>query len=204
MDWVPPGKDCGLCGAQSCTAFCALLAAGAKKLRDCPFYEKENTENILKRSTHAGSDFLDLSYDFVLHPFPGEPSTRKDIVPFRPDLVELWQIQRGDLLIGRPAGAGCPITHALRVTGADPVTGIISCHVVSPIEARTGEPLDIRAYHVHAFEGIAEVYGREPTFGLRQRFLPGFCLMGLSHTGVVNMIIITEDGIRVRVEGIGL
>lgn len=158
----------------------------------------------MQKSLYSGFDLLGLSYDFVLHPFPGEPSTRKDIVPFRPDLVEKWNIKAGDLLIGRPAGAGCPINHALRVTAADPVSGIISCHVTSPIEARNEDVMDVKAYHVHAFEGIAEVVSREPTFGLRQRFLPGYCLMGLSHTGVVNTIIMTADGLRVRVEGISL
>ena len=201
MEWIPPGKDCGLCGATSCTAFTQLLAEGAKKHQDCPFY-RENSG--VQKSSYSGYDLLGLPYDFVLHPFPGEPSTRKDIVPFRPDLVEKWEIRQGDLLIGRPAGAGCPINHALRVTAADPVSGIISCHVTSTIEARNEDVRDIRAYHVHAFEGIAEIVSREPTFGLRQRFQPGYCLMGLSHTGVVNTIIMTADGLRVRVEGISL
>lgn len=201
MGWIPPGKDCGLCGAASCTAFSELLARGAKRHQDCPFYQESSG---VQKSLYSGFDLLGLSYDFVLHPFPGEPSTRKDIVPFRPDLVEKWNIKAGDLLIGRPAGAGCPINHALRVTAADPVSGIISCHVTSPIEARNEDVMDVKAYHVHAFEGIAEVVSREPTFGLRQRFLPGYCLMGLSHTGVINTIIMTADGLRVRVEGISL
>ncbi|MBR1368759.1 Fe-S cluster protein [Methanocalculus chunghsingensis] len=201
MAWKPPGKDCGLCGAKTCMAFSALLAAGAKRQTDCPFYGEEKQQ---VSSGYSGVDLLGIEYDFVLHPFPGEPSTRKDVVPFRPDLVERWEIQRGDLVIGRPAGAGCPITHALRVTAADPVSGIISCHVTTPLEARSEDVKDIRAYHVHAFEGIAETVRREPAFGKRQRFLPGFCMMGLSHTGVVNMVIMEKDGLHVRVEGIGL
>lgn len=201
MAWRPPGKDCGLCGAASCTAFTALLTAGAKSLWDCPFYQETEKR---KDSSYSGVDTLGLTYDFVIHPFPGEPSTRKDIIPFRPDIVEKWEIKAGDLVIGRPAGAGCPITHALRVTAADPVSGIISCHVTSPLEARNEDVLDIKAYHVHAFEGIAEVVNREPTFGMKQRFQPGYCLMGLSHLGVVNMVISTSNGVRVRVEGITL
>lgn len=201
MTWRPPGKDCGLCGAASCTAFTALVAAGAKSVRDCPFYQETERR---KDSSYSGVDILGLTYDFVIHPFPGEPSTRKDIIPFRSDLVEKWEIKAGDLVIGRPAGAGCPITHALRVTAADPVSGIISCHVTSPLEARNEDVLDIKAYHVHAFEGIAETVNHEPTFGMKQRFQPGYCLMGLSHLGVVNMVISTSDGVRVRVEGITL
>ncbi len=204
MTWTPPGKDCGLCGADSCIAFSSLVAAGAKKLVECPFYEEERKKRYISKTDRNTADLLGHSFYFILHPFPGEISTRKDVVPFRADLVEKWEIKTGDLVIGRPAGAGCPITHALRVTAADPVSGIISCHVTSPIEAREEEYLDIVAYHVHAFEGIAEVIGREPTFGLKQRFQPGYCLMGISHTGVVNMVIMTDDGLRVRVEGIGL
>jgi hypothetical protein len=42
----------------------------------------------------------------------------------------------------------------------------------------------------------------EPVFGRRQRFLPGFCMMNLGHTGVVNFVAEDKSGVHVRVEDI--
>ena len=135
-------------------------------------------------------------------PFPGEPSARKYIVPFRADLVERWDIKRGDLVIGRPAGPGCPVYHALRVLSANQISGVLECHTVGPLVARQEDAHDLVAYHVHAFEGIAKVFLREPTLGIRQRFLPGYCMLDLSHTAVVNMVLHKREGIHVRLEDI--
>jgi uncharacterized Fe-S cluster-containing protein len=199
--WVPPGKDCGACGASSCEEFLSLLATGAKSTADCPYYS-EVEGGGRAASSYSGRDILGNRYDFVLHAFPKEPSARKFIVPFRPDLVERWEIRPGDLVTGRPAGPGCPVYHALRVLSANPVTGVLECHTVGPLVARREQAHDIQAYHVHAFEGIAEVLDRPPILGARQRFLPGYCMMDLSHTAVVNMVLKTKDGIHVRLEDI--
>ena len=164
-----------------------------------PIYSKENIvsqENILSREniaiqarniTYSGIDVVGKEYDFVLLPFPEEPSARKFIVPFRADLVELWGIKKGDLVTGRPAGPGCPVYHALRVLSANPVTGVIECHTVGPMAARKEDAHDVQAYHVHAFEGIASTIKKPPVFGTRQYFLPGNCMIGLAHTALVNM-----------------
>jgi uncharacterized Fe-S cluster-containing protein len=152
----------------------------------------------------SGADVVGNIYDFVLTALPGEPSARKSIVPFRPDLVEDWAIRPGEIVTGRPAGPGCPVYHALRVLSANPVTGVLECHSVGPLAARqAGDNVhDIQAYHVHAFEGIAVVISRPPAFGTRQRFLPGYCMMDLSHTAVVNMVLKKKAGIHVRLEDI--
>jgi hypothetical protein len=39
---------------------------------------------------------------------------------------------------------------------------------------------------------------------MRQRFLPGYCMMNLAHTGVVNMVLAKSAGLHVRVEDIRL
>ena len=46
-----------------------------------------------RTATYSGIDVTGKKYDFVLLSFPGEPSARKFIVPFRADLVELWGIK---------------------------------------------------------------------------------------------------------------
>ena len=203
MAWVPPGKDCGACGLPSCEDFTKAVKKKKKTNHDCTFYSLEQP-GPRDKTEYSGTDVTGAKYDFVLRAFPGEPSARKFIVPFRADLVEKWAIKKGDLVTGRPAGPGCPIYHVLRVLSANPITGVLECHTVGPLEARkeTGAVHDVQAYHVHAFEGIAETVIRPPTLGLRQRFLPGYCMIDLSHTALVNMVLKKKEGVHVRVEDI--
>jgi len=123
--WSPPGKNCGACGSHTCLDFTERLEEGSADLDLCPFYSSENiigqdnimilknSEILARTATYSGIDVTGKEYDFVLLPFPDEPSARKFIVPFRADLVELWGIKKGDLVIGRPAGPGCPLYDAL-------------------------------------------------------------------------------------------
>ncbi len=205
MAWQPPGKDCGACGAPTCEAFIALVREGEKDLLDCVFYSTDLAPSRFESETrHTGRDILGTEYDFILEPLPGEVSARKIILPFRPDLVEKWGIVPGDIVVGRPAGAGCPVQHVLSVIRANPVTGLLTCLVVGPRASRGGEFKEIEAYHIVGFEGISRTVRREPTFGMRQRFLPGSCMMNLAHTGVVNMVLAQSSGLHVRVENIRL
>ncbi|MGB4579796.1 MAG: (Fe-S)-binding protein [Methanoculleus sp.] len=205
MAWTPPGKDCGACGAPTCEAFLTLVQEGEKELPDCIYY---STETPLPRfegeACHTGRDILGMEYDFILDPLPGEISARKIVLPFRPDLVEAWEIVPGDIVVGRPTGAGCPVQHVLSVTHANPVSGLLTCQVVGPQASRGGGFKEIEAYHIIGFEGISRTVRREPIFGMRQRFLPGYCMMNLAHTGVVNMILAKESGLHVRVEDVRL
>ncbi len=203
MGWTPPGRNCGACGSASCTEFTARVAAGGKTGNDCPFYPLTETR-VRDQADYSGTDVLGNQYDFVLGSLPGEPSARKFVVPFRADLVERWDIRPGEIVTGRPAGPGCPVYHALKVLSANPVTGVLGCHTVGPLAARTGgvKVHDVQAYHVHAFEGIARSIARPPVLGTRQRFLPGYCMMDLSHTAVVNMVLAKEYGSHVRLEDI--
>ncbi len=212
--WNPPGKDCGACGSQTCSDFVSRLEAGLIEIDMCPFYSIEKTvypEKIANREkislqvrnpTFSGTDVTGKEYDFVLLPFPNEPSARKFIVPFRADLVEKWDIKKGDLVTGRPAGPGCPVYHALRVLSTNPITGVIECHTVGPMAARKEDAHDVQAYHVHAFEGIASTVKKPPIFGTRQYFLPGNCMIGLAHTALVNMCFQKPSGLHVRLEDI--
>jgi len=201
MAWEPPGRDCGACGLPRCSDFVAAVKKKTKANEDCTFFS-ECSADKKTGTTYSGTDVTGAKYDFIIRAFPGEPSARKFIVPFRADLVEKWDIRKGDLVTGRPAGPGCPLYHALRVLSANPVTGVLECHTVGPLEARREKAHDVQAYHVHAFEGIAETVIRPPTLGLRQRFLPGYCMIDLAHTALVNMVLNKKDGLHVRVEDI--
>ena len=203
MAWVPPGKDCGACGLPNCDDFVRAVKKKKKTNEDCTFFAIE-PPGPRDKTDYSGTDVTGAKYDFIIRAFPGEPSARKFVVPFRADLVEKWDIQKGHLVLGRPAGPGCPLYHALRVLSANPITGVLECHTVGPLEARKekGPVHDVQAYHVHAFEGIAETVIRPPTLGLRQRFLPGYCMIDLAHTALVNMVLKKKDGVHVRVEDI--
>ena len=185
----------------TCKEFVNAVKKGKKTETDCPFYTVEQC-SYKEPARYSGTDVTGAQYDFVIRAFPGEPSARKFIVPFRADLVEKWNIRPGALVTGRPAGPGCPLYHALRVLSANPVTGVLECHTVGPLAARKEKSFDVQAYHVHAFEGIAETVLRPPTLGRRQRFLPGFCMMDLAHTALVNMVLKKKEGVHVRVEDI--
>ena len=175
---------------------------GEKTQKDCPFSESTAGNISVAEGNYSGTDVCGRPYDFVIGPFAREPSARKIILPFRADLVERWEIVRGDIVLGRPMGQGCPVQHVLRVIDANPVTGVLTCHTVGPRAAREGKVKDVQAYHVVGFEGIAKVIARPPEFGFRQCFLPSFCMMQVAHTGVVNLVLAQSAGLHVRVEDI--
>ncbi|MFA6226113.1 MAG: (Fe-S)-binding protein [Methanoregula sp.] len=200
--WQPPGKDCGACGAKCCNDFLVMMGQGTKSPVDCPYYGTSTPTGVAGIPSRTGIDVCGRAYDFIIGPLAGEPSARKIILPFRADLVERWEIVKGDIVIGRPMGQGCPVQHVLRVLEANPVTGVLTCHTVGPHEARQCGGKDVQAYHVIGFEGIAEVVKRPPEFGFRQFFLPSFCMMQVAHTGVVNMVLEKSTGLQVRIEDI--
>lgn len=196
-------RDCGACGFPSCQAFDEAVTGGIRNRGDCPFPDRT--------ATHPGDgtaggfyDILGTPYDFILEPLPGEISARKMVLPFRPDQVERMAIGPGDIVVGRPMGAGCPVQHVLRVLSASQVSGLLVCHVVGPAFSRNKAVKDVEAYHMIGFEGLAAVVGQEPVIGRRMRFLPRACMMQMAHTGVVNQLLSTSAGLRIRVEDIRL
>lgn len=202
--WHPPGKNCGLCGNDSCREFLHSVINAEKSYGDCPFYIKEQAEvsGQMREASYSNKDILNHPYDFILVPIPGEISARKIVLPFRGDLVEKMDIKKGDYVLGRPMGAGCPIPHVLQVIEADPVTGLLSTWVVGPRISREKEIKDVKAYHMIGFDGVADQIKKEPIVGCRVTFLPGCCMMNLNHTGLVNMALQKSYGLQIRVEDI--
>lgn len=204
MNWMPPGLDCGQCGEKTCEDLSKKIESNAKIKNICPYYHEEiEIVDEVTKTNYTGLDVLGKEYDFILRSFPGEISARKIILPFRPDLVEKWKIKSGDLVLGRPMGAGCPVQHVIKVTTAEYNTGLITGHVVGPKEIRNGHKyFDFGAYHMIGFEGIATEIKVEPSFGNRVTFLPGFCMMNVAHTGLINFVAKYSDRIEVRIENI--
>lgn len=202
--WSPPGKNCGSCGSKTCNDFEMRLKEGRARYTDCPFYKKDDDISILatQGATYTGVDVTGQPYDFIISPLPGEPSARKIVLPFRPDMTEKMNIVPGDIVLGRPAGAGCPVQHVIRVISADYVTGVITGHVVGPQYSRNADVKDVKEYHMLGFEGIASEKSKEPEFGRRHYFLPGSCMMHRAHTGLISMVIEKPYGTQIRIEDI--
>lgn len=200
--WKPPGKNCGLCGARDCDDFLRSVSNQEKEFSDCPFFSEAEPRGRALEAIHAEHDILGNNYDFILSPLPGEVSARKIVLPFRGDLVEKMEIQAGDLVVGRPMGAGCPIPHVLKVQKAEIITGLLYTWVVGPKFSREREVKDVVAYHMIGFEGVADYCAKPPAIGCRTTFLPGFCMMNLNHTGLVNMVLAKQYGWHVRIEDI--
>ncbi len=203
--WLPPSKNCGMCGESTCKNFLRMVRARQKTYSDCPYYDEQRAGQKHESPTEAvypGRDILGHAYDFVLNPLPGEISARKIVLPFRSDMVEKMDIKKGDCVLGRPMGSGCPIPHVLQVIKAELVTGLLYTWVVGPKYSREQEVKDVIAYHMIGFEGIAGMIRHEPSFGCRVTFMPGFCMMSLNHTGLVNMVLEKSSGLHVRLEDI--
>jgi uncharacterized Fe-S cluster-containing protein len=205
MVWEPPGNDCGACGSRTCREFIGYAQTGKKDLKDCPYYRNPGAgrETVPAPSAWSGKDLSGFDYDFVLEPFPGEPSARKHVLPFRTELTEKWGIQPGDIVMGRPVEPSCPIHHILRVLRTDPVTGIITGYAVGPHAARQGAKVhDLHAYREIAMEGMVQAVKHEPLLGYRMRFLPANCMRQMVHSGVVMMALRKSAGMHVRIEEI--
>ena len=209
-EWSPPDKNCGACGHKTCDDMMIAIKGGTADQEACPFFNSLGVYAAIKDSVsdmdllhrYSGSDVVGQKYSFVVQPLPGEPSARKIVLPFRPDLVEKWDIVRGDIVVGRPAGAGCPVQHVIRILDADKDTGVMTGHVVGPSYSRNREVKDVKAYHMLGFEGKALPITEEPQFGKRFSFLPGLCMMNRAHTGLVNMVIKKPWGLHIRIEDI--
>lgn len=192
-------KNCGLCGEKSCADFRQSIADGKKKLADCPF-NKDNISN--KVNNNENLDFHNNIYDFLLKPIGNEPSARKIIRPFRTDLIEKLDIKVGDIVIARPMGAGCPVTHVLKVYEIDDLAGLLYTWVVGPQYSRGKGTKDIKAYSMVGFEGVADNIINYPKVGKTAGFMPNFCMLRLTHYGLVNKVLNTSEGLVVRIEDI--
>ena len=192
-----PNKNCGMCGFESCELFAEEAERDSALLKRCIYLK----EAKIARVEYAPKDIIGMEYDFILMPTPNEKSCRELILPFNPFLSRELDIKKGDIIVGRPMGQGCPVQHVMEVIDADKF-GVITIWVVGPQYSRDGEFKEVGPYNVIGFEGLARAVKREPVFGHRQRFLPGYCMMNLGHTGLVNFVNKTKDRIFVRLEDI--
>lgn len=199
-----PGKDCGLCGVKTCREFAEMIFNDPSAIKRCIFIESQKQYEIpeLDEKEITWKDALDRGYDFILQKFPDDPGPREIILPFNPLNIKELKIKKGDILFGRPASTGCPITHVgIVIEEPDYFNGLIEWCVVGPLMARE-RGINIGCYTAVAYKGIVKHTRKEIKIGVRYQFLPRYCMLQSRHSGVVNEIFKTKDSLNVRVEGI--
>jgi uncharacterized Fe-S cluster-containing protein len=213
-----PGLNCGSCGFKSCEEFAKVVAVQPEEIKRCinlrgkSIQKPEIIEQInnpcnscsLESTKEEWRDFLGRDYDFVLQPFPNEPGPRETILPHNPSLTKELEIRKDDIIIGRPMGisCGCPITHCGTVMDVDYKTGVIVWCVTGPLQPRFKEFKDLGYYSAQAYEGLVRENRKELKIGTRYWFLPCHCMLQWRHSGLLNFMTKTKEGVQVRIEGL--
>jgi uncharacterized Fe-S cluster-containing protein len=219
-----PGLDCGLCGVATCTEFqerltstpdlikrCVHLDTGAQASTQLRIVDNPTScstggcgSPLRAQQPRALIDSLGREFDFVLQHFPEEPGPREIIIPHNPMLTREMHIQKGDVMIGRPLGmsCGCPVTHCGEVTDVDARTGVITWCVTGPLRPRAEGFKDIGYYIAEAYEGLVQSSRQEIKIGMRYFFQPDMCMLQWRHSGLINYLNRTTQGLQVRVEGL--
>lgn len=198
-----PGKDCGLCGFKSCRELAEAVHDNPELLKRCVYLEtKEAVLTAPEELETSWKDVLGREFDFILEKFNDDPGPRETILPYNPANVEKLEIKKGDILFGRPASTGCPVTHCgVVMEKPDYFNGTITWCIVGPVPARE-RGMDIGLYTPVAYEGLVKQSRTELKFSIRYYFLPRYCVLRSRHSGLMTFIAKTEDGYRVRMEGI--
>jgi uncharacterized Fe-S cluster-containing protein len=226
-----PALNCGLCGYRSCEEFADLLVQNPAESKRCVHLKEKQFSiasvakpALVTAAPTAGGcgkgcvscemgdavegitwrDSLDREFDFILDTFPNEPGPRETMRLHNPQLTKELDVKRGDIIIGRPLGmsCGCPITHCGVVMNVEPRTGVIVWCVTGPLNPRAGAHKDIGYYSAEAYEGLVRDTQKELKIGMRYWFMPRRCMLQWRHSGLINFISRTKDGVQIRIEGL--
>jgi uncharacterized Fe-S cluster-containing protein len=184
-------STCGECTADERSVTCATQSCS-------PRGKKPGPQRLPWR------DHLDREFDFYLEHFPEEAGPREIIIPHNPMLTREMDVQKGDILIGRPLGmsCGCPITHCGVVTEVDHRTGVIVWCVTGPLGPRQKGFKDLGYYIAEAYEGLVHEARCELKLGMRYFFQPRMCMLQWRHSGLINYVSRNKDGYQIRIEGL--
>ncbi len=208
-----PGLDCGMCGVKTCEQFAEIIRAKPEERKRCVQISRDRAlaprpsmaEQITPTGVASlGKDSLDREYQFILDKNPEDIGPREVILPHNPILTREMDIQKGDVLIGRPLGmsCGCPVAHSGMVVDVDHRTGVITWCVTGPLMNR-GKPIkDLGYYSAQAYEGIVKDSAVDLKIGMRYWYLPRRCMLQWRHSGMVIYMNRVKEGTRVRIEGI--
>ncbi|MGK5084597.1 (Fe-S)-binding protein [Bdellovibrionota bacterium FG-1] len=207
-----PGLNCGLCGYRSCAEFAPRLKERPELIKRCIHLSNSacgscgdcQTTPTTQYGATEWKDSLGREFDFYLEHFPEDPGPREVMIPHNPMLTRELNVQIGDILIGRPLGmsCGCPITHCGVVMEVDHKTGVIVWCVTGPLNPREKGFKDLGYYIAEAYEGIIRETRSEIKIGMRYFFQPKMCMLQWRHSGLVNYMNRTANGLQIRIEGL--
>jgi uncharacterized Fe-S cluster-containing protein len=180
----------------------AAVAVPAAACGSCALAPEQSRAQ--SQSAPTWQDTLGRGFDFYLEHFPEDPGPREIMLPHNPMLTREMNIQIGDILIGRPLGmsCGCPITHCGVVMQVDPRTGVIVWCVTGPLNPRQKGFKDLGYYIAEGYEGLITQSRVDIKIGLRYFFQPRMCMLQWRHSGLVNFMNRSPDGLQVRLEGL--
>jgi len=183
------------------------------RIREVPLvndstFETSGATDIFRRDAVMSSgewrDSLGREFDFYLEHFPEDPGPREVIIPHNPMITREMGMKPGDIMIGRPLGmsCGCPVTHCGMIMDVDSRTGIMTWCVTGPLDPRRKGFKDVGYYVAEAYEGLIKDARCKIQIGARYFFQPRMCMLQWRHSGVVNYLNRTSEGLQVRLEGL--
>jgi uncharacterized Fe-S cluster-containing protein len=190
-----PAGDCGGCAAG---------AAVETETTKTPRVRVGGVTGLGSGIERTWTDHLGREVDFVLDSFPEEEGPREQVIPHNPVITRELDIQVGEVLVGRPLGisCGCPVTHCGIVQSVDMKNCTLEWCVTGPLHPRQQGFKDIGYYSAQAYEGLIRAQRIDVEIGRRYWFQPRMCMMQWRHSGLVNYMNHTDDGIQVRIEGL--
>ncbi|MDD4348215.1 MAG: (Fe-S)-binding protein [Opitutales bacterium] len=227
-----PGLNCGQCGMRTCAELAARIREQPSLVERCvhlgntssSFASKSKIPRLASDSCVCSGgcgtvspserqsisvaptwrDSLGRDFDFYLEHFPEDPGPREIILPHNPMITRELDVKPGDIMLGRPLGmsCGCPITHCGVAMDVDQRTGVMSWCVTGPLKTREGKFKDLGYYIAEGYEGMVNLSRVEPKVGMRYYFQPRMCMLQWRHSGLVNYINRTPEGIQIRLEGL--
>jgi len=209
-----PGLNCGVCGCKTCAEFGDRLNEQPDLRERCIYLSTDRLQAKPAVCECSGTpplfsgtpwvDSLGRDFDFLLEHLPEDPGPREVILPHNPQLIRELEIQVGDILIGRPLGmsCGCPVTHCGIVTALEARNGILTWCVTGPLGPREHGFKDLGYYSAQAYEGLVHDARVELRIGMRYFFQPRRCMLQWRHSGLINALTRTQNGYRVRLEGL--
>lgn len=199
-----PGKNCGQCGFKTCAELAVFAATQPDALKRCIYREQPPAAAHCWPMAEeiTWNDALGREYEFILEQFPEDPGPRETIVPLNPATIEKLAVKKGDILYGRPALVGCPVTHVgVVVEEPDTLNGAITWCIVGPMAARD-RGREIGYYQIIAYDGLVRHSREELQIGRRYYFLPRTCVLLSRHSGLISALAKRGAETRVRLEGI--
>ena len=226
-----PGLNCGVCGYRTCGELADRLETEPDQIKRCihisenrvrtdqpsPLPEPCACEAASSAacgacdksgewpsSTASYADSLGRDFDFYLEHFPEDPGPREIIIPHNPMITRELEVAVGDILIGRPLGmsCGCPITHCGIAADVDKRTGVMTWCVTGPLNPREKGFKDLGYYIAEGYEGLVKETRCDLKIGMRYYFQPRMCMLQWRHSGLVNYLNRSAEGLQVRVEGL--